>query len=257
MSLFRETIGAGHDLALLHGWALHGGLFAGLARELGAEHRVHTFDLPGHGRSPWAKNCADLEGIARRLAQHLPERCSLLGWSFGGMVAIRIATLFPERVPRLVLIASTPCFSKRRDWPHGMDDSALATLARGLERDWQATVRDFLSLQVRGDEHQLETLRELKRRLLEHGAPSTGALAAGLEILRSADLRGELSRVSAPTLVVGGALDRLTPPAAAAALATGIPRARQVEIAHAAHAPFLSHGAQVAALVLDFLGAPQ
>jgi pimeloyl-[acyl-carrier protein] methyl ester esterase len=256
LSLYRDTRGSGPDVALLHGWALHGGVFDGFGGDLATRHRVHTLDLPGHGRSPWAKGCADLEGVARHVAEHVPERCALVGWSFGGMVAIRIATLFPERVSALVLIASTPCFSQRRDWPHGMDEAALTTMARGLARDWQGTISDFLSLQVRGDSEQLQTLRELKRLLIEHGAPSSAALTAGLAILRGVDLRDELARVHAPTLVLGGALDRLTPPGAAAALAAGIVGARALSIAHAAHAPFLSHRALVSPPVLDFLGAP-
>lgn len=256
MSLHRLSSGAGPGLALLHGWGLHGGLFTDFARGLEERLRLHALDLPGHGRSPWAKGCADLEGIARRVAEHLPERVSLLGWSFGGLVAVRIATRFPERVEKLVLVASTPCFLRRRDWPHGLEAPALESMARGLARDWQATVRDFLTLQVRGDEHQLETLRELKRLLPEHGPPSTGALAAGLEILRSVDLRAELARVRAPTLVIAGALDRLTPPGASQALAAGIAGAELEIVAHAAHAPFLSHRERVTERVGDFVATP-
>ena len=256
MSLFRETVGAGPDVALLHGWGLHGGVFADLAHGLGGKLRVHTLDLPGHGRSPWEKGCNDLEGIARRVAGHLPERCSLLGWSLGGMVALRIATLFPERVPRLVLVATTPRFLKHRDWPHGFDENLLAGFARGLARDWKGTVGEFISLQVRGDEHQLETLRELKQNLYSHGEPGRVALDAGLEILRTADLRAQLMRIKARTLVIGGAYDRLTPPGASEALAAAIAGAQVVIIPRAAHAPFLSHRQIFLGLVDDFLSAP-
>jgi pimeloyl-[acyl-carrier protein] methyl ester esterase len=255
VSLARVTDGEGPDVALLHGWGLHGGLFADFARSLADRFRTHVLDLPGYGRSPWAKGCADLEGIARRVAEHLPARCSLVGWSLGGMVAIRIATLYPARVPRLVLLATTPRFVNHRDWPHGLEAATLAGFARELGRDWRGTVRDFLNLQVRGDEHQLETLRELKRLAFEHGAPSSGALAAGLEILRTVDLRPELGAVAARTLVVGGEYDRLTPPGASQALAAGIAGARCELVPRAAHAPFLSHRAAVTRLVADFLGA--
>jgi pimeloyl-[acyl-carrier protein] methyl ester esterase len=253
VSLFRTTVGTGPDLVLLHGWGLHGGLLESFAAALAPRFRVHALDLPGHGRSPWAKGCADLEGIARRVADHLPDHCQLLGWSLGGMVATRVATLFPERIGKLVLVATTPRFLSARDWPHGTDAAVLEDMARGLARDWERTVREFLSLQVRGDENQLETLRELKRLVLAHGAPSTGALAAGLDLLRQVDLRAELARVVAPTLVIGGELDRLTPPGAVAALAAGIRGARLEMIARAAHAPCLSHRDAVAALVTDFL----
>ncbi len=256
MSLFRETVGQGPDVALLHGWGLHAGVFGALAAALAPRFRVHALDLPGHGRSPWAKGAADLEGLARQVAECLPAECSLVGWSLGGMVAVRLATLFPERVPRLVLMGTSPCGAQRRDWPHGLDEAMLSGLATRLGRDWRATMQEFVALEVRGEENPLATLRELKQRLFEHGSPSTAALAAGLAILRSADLRPELPRVRARTLVIGGEYDRLAPPAAVAALAALVPQARLESIARAAHAPFLSHRAHVEALLADFLAAP-
>lgn len=256
MSLYRATSGHGPDVALLHGWGLHGGVFESLAGALGAVLRVHTLDLPGHGRSPWAKGATDLEGLARVAARHLPERCSLVGWSLGGLVAVRIATLFPARVPRLVLISTSPCGAPRRDWPHSNDPGQLAAMAVRLGRDWRGTVLDFLSLEVRGDTNSLATLRELKQRIEAHGAPSTAALAAGLEILRSVDLRPELGRVRARTLVIAGGYDRLAPPAAVAALAAAVPGARFELIEGAGHAPFLSQRTSVAALIRRFLVEP-
>lgn len=256
VSLFRETTGQGPDVALLHGWGMHGGVFGALATALARNSRVHRLDLPGHGRSPWSKGAADLEGLARLVAEHLPAECRLVGWSLGGMVAVRLATLYPARVPRLALIATSPCGAKRRDWPHGLDDDALTGLATRLGRDWRGTMQEFVSLEVRGEENPLATLRELKQRLYEHGAPSTAALAAGLALLRGTDLRPELPRLKARTLVIGGEYDRLAPPAAVAALAALVPGARLESIARAAHAPFLSHRERVESLLAEFLAAP-
>ena len=256
MSLHRVATGEGPDVALLHGWALNGSVFESLAARLAPTHHVHALDLPGHGRSPWAKGNGDLEGLARHVAGHIPERCNLVGWSLGGMVALRIATLFPERVPRLVLLATTPCATQRRGWSHGLDEPTLCGIEKKLARDWRSAVLEVVGLSVRGDDRQLDTLRELRRCAGEHGDPSPAALAAGLAVLRGADLRSELARVRARTLVIGGAADRVTSPAAAHALAAGIVGARLEMIAGAAHAPFLSHRDQVEPLVLDFLSAP-
>ena len=254
MSLHRASRGAGPDVALLHGWGLHGGIFDSLAARLADSHRVHVLDLPGHGRSPWGKGAADLEGMARLVAAHLPDRCALVGWSLGGMVAVRVATLYPDRVPTLVLLATGPCGTRRRDWPHGADEELLRGMAQRLQRDWQGTVQEFLGLEVRGDANPLATLRELKKCVQEGGAPSTAALAAGLALLRGVDLRPELPSIRARTLVIAGEYDRLTPPAAAHALAALIPGARYELVPRAAHAPFLSQREQVERLVSDFLG---
>jgi pimeloyl-[acyl-carrier protein] methyl ester esterase len=256
MSLHRDVLGAGPEVALLHDWGMHSGLFGTLAATLSRQCRVHLLDLPGHGRSPWSKGSGDLEGIARQVALHLPQRCQLVGWSLGGLVGIRLATLFPERFDRLALIATTPCAIQRRGWAHGMDEATLTGLTRRLGRDWKAAIQEYIGLAVRGDVYALEALREYRRLLFEHGDPSSTALAAGLEILRAVDLRAELPQVMARTLAISGDEDRLAPPPSVAALVSLIPGARHARIPHAAHAPFLSHRAEVEALLTDFLGAP-
>ena len=49
MSLSVEVIGHGPPLILLHGWAMHGGIFAPLVQALREHHTLHVVDLPGHG----------------------------------------------------------------------------------------------------------------------------------------------------------------------------------------------------------------
>jgi pimeloyl-[acyl-carrier protein] methyl ester esterase len=255
MTLHRHSMGAGPDVALLHGWGLHGGIFESLATTLSAHHRVHVLDLPGHGRSPWAKGAGDLEGMARLVAQHLPARCALVGWSLGGFVAARIARLFPDRVTGLVLIGTGACGTRRRDFPEGADPAFIEGLGGRLALHWQATVQEFLSVEVRGDDRALETLRTLRGQLALGGAPSTAALEAGLAILRGADLRGEWPLLRLPTLVIAGAHDRLVPPEAARRVATLVPGARFELIDRAAHAPFISRRDRVEPLICEFLEA--
>ncbi len=66
-------------------------------------------------------------------------------------------------------------------------------------------------------------------------------LADALRLLRDTDLRPVLSRITTPTLVVGGERDALVPIEATRALAAALPQATHVAIEGAAHAPFLSH----------------
>ena len=134
-----------------------------------------------------------------------------------------------------------------------MEATVLDEFARGLAEDHRGTVQNFLALQARGDERSVETLRLLRRNLDAHGPPDPRALAAGLQVLRTADLRGALPGITLPTLVIAGQRDKLTPAAAGRSLAGALPTAKFVEIAHGGHAPFLSHGRQVLDEVLGFL----
>jgi pimeloyl-[acyl-carrier protein] methyl ester esterase len=96
-------------------------------------------------------------------------------------------------------------------------------------------------------------LAELHASLLAHGEAHPKALVAGLSTLQNSDLRPMLRLVRAPTLVFAGQYDRVTLPAASRALAAALPDARYVEFRRAAHAPFLSHPAEFAAVLTGFL----
>ncbi len=235
-------------LALVHGWGMNARVFDTLAELLVADFAVRAFDLPGHGgRGSVVDNT--LQGWADDLAQQLPEGTTLLGWSLGGQVAMRAALDHPHKIARLALLASTPKFVATDDWQHGMAPDALQDFGAALLADPQATLMRFLSLQTRGMSGQKTMLQQLRQTLLAAPVPIREALAAGLAILGDTDLRDELPQLTQPTLVLHGALDTLTPPAAGAWLADTLPAAQHVEFDRAAHAPHLSHGKDVAAAI--------
>lgn len=240
VSLYMEEQGRGPDLLLLHGWGLHGGVWDTLMPRLTPHFRVTRLDLPGHGRSRHVAMPDSLPGLATLVTAAAPEDAVWLGWSLGGLVALRAALDGPERLRGLVLANATPRFITGPDWPEAMPPETLAEFAAGLVQDYQGILQRFLSLQVRGDEAARESLRDLRAALFAHGEPDAHALATGLELLRSSDLRGECSNVKIPTLVLAGGYDRLTPPAAGEFLARHIPGARWHSFPKSAHAPFIS-----------------
>lgn len=238
-------------LALVHGWGMNARVFDALAALLAADFEVRALDLPGHGgRDDVADNT--LQGWADDLAQRLPDGATLLGWSLGGQVAMRVALDHPHKVARLVLLASTPKFVAAEGWEHGMAPADLQDFGAALLADPQATLLRFLSLQTRGMNGQKTLLQPLRQSLLAAPATSREALAGGLAILHDTDLRAELPLLMLPTLVLHGALDTLTPPAAGAWLADILPAAQHIGFPRAAHAPHLSHGEEVAAAIGRF-----
>ena len=255
MSLYARTTGSGPDIVLLHGWALHGGLFAPLATALSDRYRVTCIDLPGHGRSPFDPSFTDLASLAQAVSAHLPPACTLLGWSLGSLVAARIALGGDHRLERLVLVAATPRFVRDDSWEHGLASAVVNEFAAELRRDPGALIRRFLSLQARGDERQVSLLRQLRAAVFEHGQPDPAALEAGLAVLTESDLRESLHEITLPTLVVAGEYDRLTPPGAASWMAAQIPGAALGLLKAAGHAPFLSHADEFRRVLLGFLAA--
>lgn len=287
-ALHVEVTGQGEPLVMLHGWGMHGGIWADTAARLAQDFAVSSVDLPGHGFS--GKGCGGrekgeggrepspltplpqagegslspfplppspftLDSIVSGLSAQFPGPVNLLGWSLGGIIAQHWAAREPRQVSRLVLVASTPCFTEREDWQFGMPRDTLAQFAAELGNNHAATLRRFLALQVRGSEGERELLGTLRAQLFSRGEPHLSALRGGLDILRDADLRSQLPGIGQSTLVIAGARDKVTPPEASRYLAQTLPNARVVEIEGAAHAPFLSHPGQFVEAVRDFLKA--
>jgi pimeloyl-[acyl-carrier protein] methyl ester esterase len=251
-----EVNGSGPDLVLLHGWGLNLRVWDGLVAELRDRFRLITVDLPGHGRSSWKigrGTPAEQAWLVHQALEPISTRYSLLGWSMGAQVALDLAAATPGQIDRLMLVAATPKFVASADWLHGMQPTTIAKLANQLRTDYQRTVSDFLDLQTRGSVESASVLSQLRNALFVHGQAQPKALDAGLRNLAASDLRATASHVQAPTLVIAGQYDRVTPPSASRALAGALPDARYVELRRSGHAPFLSHRQEFAAILVEFL----
>jgi pimeloyl-[acyl-carrier protein] methyl ester esterase len=284
--------GTGAPLLFIHGWGTHSGMWGEVLAQLATHFCVMAVDLPGHGYSriqdrgsriegsapsalkgegdaslvlkgeefgaavlpfPLPPSHFSLDRIVDQLAAQFTEPLSLCGWSLGGQVALRWALRNPEQVQRLVLVAATPCFVQKTDWPCAMENDTLAAFASALRQDSGQTLRRFLGLQVRGGERERELLAILRRSLALRDAPDPVSLQAGLDVLRDCDLRAVLVTIKQPTLLIAGGCDTLTPLAAMRFMAAKLPQARLVTIEGAAHVPFLSHPEEFVQQVAGFL----
>jgi pimeloyl-[acyl-carrier protein] methyl ester esterase len=239
-------------LVLLHGWGMNLRVFDRLRGELPAR-ESWAMDLPGYGRSPWWSGASSFDAQRDALLERMPPRCVLVGWSLGAQFAQSLAAREPQRIGALVLLSATPRFTHCQDWPHGVEAGALVGMRALLEQDWRRVLEDFVLLQVRGSRDADETAHELVGALSAHGHPAREALASGLDLLESVDLRAIVPSIHQPALVVTGLNDRVTMPDAARWLAHTLPAARLLEVPRAGHAPFVSHHVEVAAAIRSWL----
>lgn len=212
---------------------------------------MHAPDLPGYGRAP---RCApyNLDGLSDALAQAAPPRCHVVGWSLGGQVALAWAKRVPRQVDRVALIAATPCFPRRRGWPHGVARDVLNGFSGAIAANPAGTLRRFFSLQAQGDGKARQVTRQLRAALAARDGPDPEALLGGLRVLLATDLREKLTSIALPVLVLHGDRDRLVPLGAGEYLGRNLPDARLVVLHGAAHAPFLSQPQAVAEALLGF-----
>ena len=246
-----DVRGAGPPLILIHGWAMHAGLFGALLDRLAEQRTLHLVDLPGHGRSRDDGSRLQLENCVARIAECTPP-APWLGWSLGGLFALHAAATRPAHANALIMLCSTPCFVRADDWPQGMDVEVFRKFEADLRANIHATIERFLALETLGCERAVAGLRTLRAQAFAYGEPAANALADGLHLLETTDLRAALPTLQVPNLWIGARRDRLVDWRAVAAAAAMTPRSQSLRL-DTGHAPFLTHADALADAVLAFL----
>jgi pimeloyl-ACP methyl ester carboxylesterase len=168
-----------------------------------------------------------------------------VGLSQGGMTGMWLAAHHPHRIQRLVL-ANTTAYIPVKDHWNALIETALK---QGMEGIAEPTVTGWLSAQFKSAQPQrAATLVQTMR------AMSPAGYAGCCAVLRDVDLRADLARILAPTLVIAGIKDGERGAAAAAALASGINGARRFDIADAAHLSAVENPAAFNRALTEFLG---
>ncbi|MEU9774176.1 MULTISPECIES: alpha/beta fold hydrolase [Streptomyces] len=197
--------------------------------ELSSRWRLVRFDLPGHGGAP-AQPADSVAELAERLLATLDtlgvQRFGYAGCSVGGAIGIELALRHPHRVASLALVAASPRFGTADEFRQRgvvVRTNGLDPVARSAPERWFTSA--FAAAQPAIVEWAVQMVR----------TTDPGCYIAACEALAAFDVRGDLSRVGVPTLVLVGSEDRVTGPAEARTLVAGIPDARLALVPGASH----------------------
>ena len=107
-----------NECVLLHGWGMNQGVWQLIKPELEFLYsgKVRCLDLPGYGDHDVSLDPYTLHDAAQLVSQQLKPKSVLMGWSLGGLFAIYIAKHWPEKVSKVILVASTPFFVEQLPW---------------------------------------------------------------------------------------------------------------------------------------------
>jgi 4,5:9,10-diseco-3-hydroxy-5,9,17-trioxoandrosta-1(10),2-diene-4-oate hydrolase len=198
---------------------------------LAASFRTYAVDLPGFGQSRrvrWSR----LDDPADRLADWIETeglpRVHVAGHSLGGAVAARLASRHADRVDRLVLVAAA--IQPFGTHPIARPAGVVRTISRGSPGLAPMLVRDLLR------------------------SHPWSFVAATVDALQ-ADWAPHLTGITAPTLVVWGEQDSLTPLALGHGIAASLTDARLITLPDAGHNPMWECAEAFNAEVLRFLGS--
>ncbi|MES2403256.1 MAG: pimeloyl-ACP methyl ester esterase BioH [Pseudomonadota bacterium] len=242
--LFIHTEGRGDThLVLLHGWAMHGGVFAPLVEPLRDRCTLHVVDLPGHGRSRDCDVSLQPGECAKAIAARVP-RAIWLGWSLGGLYALQAALDFPRQVQALAMVCASPRFARGEGWQYAVSPEILQDFGRDLETDYEGTLERFLALEALGSDCAQADLRKLRADTFNEFRPQVRALTEGLDVLEHTDSRARLPQLTQASAWIAGRRDRLVPWQAMQWSATQCGGVFTC-IAGGGHAPFIGHAGEV------------
>ena len=235
-------------LVLVHGWGGDSRTWAPVIAGLRDFAPVQLIDLPGFGAAPALDEFA-LAAVLDALAAQLPERCLLVGWSLGAMLAVQLAARLPQQVLGVVSLAANARFVADAAYPAAMAPAVNRQFNQGFADQPLPTLKLFSGLLAQGDPQERALLKQLRQQLPDTTNPNWGE---ALQLLSSLDNRACLQSLAQPVLHLLAERDALVPVAAAEPLRALNPRHRVQVLPDAAHALHWSQPQTLVALVRDF-----
>lgn len=264
----KEEGAADRQIALfIHGWSSSWYALSPIFQEFNRRYRVMAVDLPGYGESPRLKERTTIPAYADLLAKLIREVTDkpivLIGHSMGGMISLTLTLRHPELVERMILIC--PTISGKLSMFINMFVSPITFLERSVitNRFISAFEPYFIQItdrlmrpasfadrtEIKEDEYT--HLRADARR------PGQGRVRAECyRAMRENDLRGKLSQVNKPALVIWGMEDNTVPLRDASVVATEWPDADLRMIPNAGHWPQFETPVITRRYVKAFMGTP-
>lgn len=248
----------GERILLLHCFGLSSQVWREVMPALAAAgHRVAAYDALGHGKSERPTRRLKLDRLAEAAVSVLDvlgwSKATLVGSSMGGATALTVAIAAPARVSKLVLVDAAGL--DLRAW-FGPAWQALDSRHAARAPDWAWGIAYDLAVEKA---HPLSV--RVRRELLSTRNDPQQARAAFnfktiVDDLLVVDRTPGLSRVTARTLVVTGAHDRLVDLDHAKRLAAGVPGAQLVVWDDLGHLPQVEDPARLSAEIVRFLAEP-
>jgi non-heme chloroperoxidase len=246
----------------IHGWPLSHKMFEYQFMKLHESgYRCIGIDLRGFGRSdkPWTSYNYDVfaDDIKQVMSVLNLQGVTLVGFSMGGAIVMHyIAKYFSERVSKVVLMgAAAPCFTKRENYPYGLEKSACDGLITQSNQDRPKMVSDFGKIFFRDENSQSQEMSKWLFSINMETSPF--ATIKCLEELRDADLRNDMQVVNErnlPVAIFHGTHDRICPFDFAKVMNQGIIGSRLIQFDESGHGLNIEEREKTNEELMKFIG---
>ena len=240
------SAGEGKPLVFLHGWAMCSRVWKYQLERFSKDYQVIALDLRGHGESHNEVGECTLSSLTLDII-HLIEglqlqKVTLVGWSLGVSLILKLCSLASSHIDSLVLVDGTPALVARGDFPYGLPPAVVKRMLRLIRSNFTRALSMFYQLLLSDTEEEMDHREEVWDLLTDsHYLPHKEVASALLMDFAREDLRGELGKVTVPVLLVHGGKDRICLPGAARYMREQLKNAEILFFPEAGHAPFLTH----------------
>ena len=252
MSYGERGEGSGDPVVLLHAFPLNRKMWAPQVEALAGTRRIIAPDYPGFGSSPRPPAQPDVRYYAEQVRELLDrlklERVVLGGLSMGGYIAFACLTLFPKLISAL-LLANTRPDPDTAEIKETRRETARQVAEEGVEVLPKLQMERLLAPDTL--ENKVDVVEMVRAMILE--SSPDGVVAALGAMRERPDSSGLLSKITVPTLVLGGAEDALSTPEVMGEMAGKIPDSRHRTLEGAGHLSNLEAPEEFNAALKDFL----
>ena len=237
-----EVDSEGEPLLFIHGWGVDKRIWRQQSKFFSNHYKVVALDLPGHGLSSWQKvSLAKMAVDLKEILDHLNiKQLSIVGSSFGGMLALKFFESFPSMVKCMAFVGSMPKFAKSEDFPWGLDVEAIRKLQSQLHNTYPSIVNIFFRSLFTKEERQSRRFKWLQKFRQTDDVPLKQALIEYLDILEAEDLRDVLPKINVPLQFINGTQDAICSIKIVMYLKQVCPQAQFDSFEQCGHFPFLS-----------------
>lgn len=255
LMMYYEEAGSGPPLVLIMGLGGHLQGWALQVPALSQHFRVVTFDNRGAGRTSAPDRPCSIAGMAEDTLSLMDrlgiQKTSVLGFSLGGLIAQELALAHPDRVEKLILVASAAHYDGySRALVRALLDARRSNLSREQFTRLMSTVLYSAALFDNTQRYEQAIVNSLN----DPYAQLDHAFARQVEAALAFDSRDRLANLKQPVLVLHGVEDTLVRQAAAEELGKLIPGAT-VRILPGSHAGCIEFAAEYNEAIVEFLGA--
>jgi pimeloyl-[acyl-carrier protein] methyl ester esterase len=245
VKIYYEIAGNGKPLLFLHGWTMSSRVWNYQVEWFARDYQVITLDLRGHGRSGSSERECNLTSLTQDVSNFITElrldELTLIGWSLAVSLIVRLCHSHRLPVDSLVLVDGTPCFVSHEDFPHGLPSPQVKKMLKRMDSNFPRALEEFHQLllsQEEGEGKNRDAVWDLltNERYLPKRETARDLLAA----LADEDLRGEITTITLPTLLMHGDQDKICPVGASRYMQEHLGCSEIAVFPGAGHAPFLT-----------------